>query len=100
MTDKERLEEVAKNVVFLQCGLTGTPMGVELPEDDYWYLYEQAERVQELERKIERYREALEFYANEETYEMKFVANTDEIGVPLTVIELDEGKKARQALED
>ena len=60
---KERLEEVVKNVVFLQCGLTGTPMGVELPEDDYWYLYEQAERVHELEQQIKRYREALEAIA-------------------------------------
>ena len=63
MTDKERLEEVVKNVVFLQCGLTGAPMGVELPEDDYWYLYEQAEQVQELEQQIKRYREALEAIA-------------------------------------
>ena len=81
MNDKERLEEVVKNVVFLQCGLTGAPMGVELPEDDYWYLYEQAERVQELEsdsynahlerlldrkdQEIERYREAIEYIQRE-----------------------------------
>ena len=97
MTDKERLEEVVENVVFLR-GLTGT-LNAELPEDDFWYLYERAERVQELERKIERYREALEFYANEETYETKFATDTDEICDPFTLIELDEGKKARKALE-
>ena len=99
MTDKERLEEIEKNLDPLGYGMGGHLIGVN---DIHWlvrYAKEQAERVQELERKIERYREALEFYANEETYEMKFVANTDEIGVPLTVIELDEGKKARQALE-
>src|SRR5690606_1692126 len=97
VSDKERLEVVVENVVFLR-GLTGT-LNAELPEDDFWYLYDQAERVQELERKIERYREALEFYANEETYETKFATDTDEIFDPFTLIELDEGKKARQALE-
>ena len=59
MTDKERLEEVVKNVVFNECGLTGAPMSVELPEDDYWYLYEQAERVQELEKQNKRYQKAI-----------------------------------------
>ena len=63
---------------------------------EYWELLE---RFGQLQAKAERYEKALEFYANEETYEMKFAANTDEICVPLTVIELDEGKKARQALE-
>jgi len=92
MTGKERLERI------IQMQYDGYTIW-DMSEDDLVWLIEQAERVQELERKIERYREALEFYANEETYEMKFVANTDEIGVPLTVIELDEGKKARQALE-
>src|SRR5690606_14612430 len=97
VSDKERLEEVVENVVFLR-GLTGA-LNAELPEDDFWYLYEQAEQVQELERKIERFREALEFYANEETYETKFATDTDEIFDPFTLIELDEGKKARKALE-
>ena len=92
MTGKERLERI------IQMQYDGYTIW-DMSEDDLVWLIEQAGRVQELERKIERYREALEFYANEETYEMKFVANTDEIGVPLTVIELDEGKKARKALE-
>ena len=84
MTDKERLEEVVKNVVFKECGLTGTPMSVELPEDDFWYLYEQSERVQELERKIERYREYLELIVYELEQQSKryreyleFYANED-----------------------
>lgn len=34
-------------------------MSVELPEDDYWYLYEQAERVQELEQQNKNYRKAI-----------------------------------------
>jgi len=94
MTNKERLKNI-NPISFAD--LNG---GVLLMLEDYYWLMEQAKRAEELERKVERYRKALEFYANEETYEMKFVANTDEIGVPLTVIELDEGKKARQALEE
>ena|SRR5690606_39212629 len=100
MTDKERLEEIEKNLDPLGYGMGGHLISVN---DIYWlvrYAKEQSKRVQELEQQNKRYKQALEFYADEETYEMKFVANTDEIGVPLTVIELDEGKKARQALED
>ena len=87
------------------------------------WLIEQAERVQELEGTVrhamkaidnteavrvklinaeqqnKRYRKALEFYADEETYETKFATDTDEIYDPFTLIELDEGKKARKALE-
>lgn len=84
------------------------------------WLIKQAERVQKLEkdldeeldiglkmegeaneweRKAKRYKQALEFYADEETYETKFATDTDEIYDPFTLIELDEGKKARQALE-
>src|SRR5690606_27695052 len=65
VSDKERLEEVVENVVFKECGLTGVPMSVELPEDDYWYLYEQAERVYELEQQNKRYREAIEYIQRE-----------------------------------
>ena len=54
---------------------------------------------EQMEKKIKRYREALEFYADEETYETKFATDTDEIFDPFTLIELDEGKKARRALE-
>ena len=84
------------------------------------WLIKQAERVQKLEkeldealdiglkmegeaneweRKAKRYKQALEFYANEETYETKFATDTDEIYDPFTLIELDKGKKAREALE-
>jgi len=85
------------------------------------WLIKQAERVQKLEkdldealdiglkmegdaieweRKAKRYKQALEFYADEETYKTKFATDTDEIYDPFTLIELDEGKKARQALEE
>ena len=53
----------------------------------------------ELKEQNKRYKQALEFYADEETYEIKFATDTDEIFDPFTLIELDEGKKARQALE-
>lgn len=55
--------------------------------------------IDELEIENEHYREALEFYADEETYETKFATDTDEICDSFTLIELDEGKKARKALE-
>src|SRR5690554_810236 len=97
MTDKKRLEEAKLMAKMLR---VETRLPHDFPFDLVDWLVEQAERVQELEKQNKRYEQALEFYADEETYEMKFVANTDEIGVPLTVIELDEGKKARQALED
>mgnify|MGYP007013984346 FL=1 len=36
--------------------------------EDIDWLIEQTERIQELERKIERYRKVLEFYANKDNY--------------------------------
>ena len=93
---KERLETAKLMARMLRAE---TRLPYDFPFDLVDWLVEQAERVYELEQQNKRYKQALEFYADEETYEMKFVANTDEIGVPLTVIELDEGKKARQALE-
>ena len=54
---------------------------------------------QELREQNKRYKQALEFYADEETYETKFATDTDEIFDPFTLIELDEGKRARKALE-
>ena len=52
MTDKERLEEIK-----LKFNNTIDTM-LYVPYEDVKFLIEQAERVQELERKIERYREA------------------------------------------
>ena len=62
---------------------------------EYWELLE---RFGQLQAKVERYEKALEFYADEETYETKFATDTDEIFDPFTLIELDGGKKAREAL--
>ena len=133
MTDKERLEEIKSRVLRERCTYTvGDDSSREgyryiLSDEDYRWLKEQAERVEELEKDLDewrneaikvfkrfeeyqeryletkelnkRYREALEFYANEETYVAKFATDTDEIFDPFTLIELDEGKKARKALE-
>lgn len=54
MTDKERLEDIKlkfNNTVDIM---------LYVPYEDVKFLIEQAERAKELERKIERYREALE----------------------------------------
>lgn len=102
MTDKERLDAIKGRAMFSQLAKrTGeiTHNLFTLDADDYDWLIEQAERAQELERKIERYRKVLAFYADEETYETKFATDTDEIFDPFTLIELDEGEKARQVLE-
>ena len=52
MTDKERLERI------IQMQYDGYTIW-DMSEDDLVWLTEQAERVQELERKIKRYREAI-----------------------------------------
>lgn len=100
MADKERLERI---IQMQYDGYTIWDMG----EDDLVWLIEQAERVQELEQQNKRYREALEFYADEESYEpleVQIGAVTKE-GYKISKykydpkINTDKGKKARQALE-
>lgn len=100
MTNKEWL----KNITPKDLDLNGNVLlmldgSVLMMFEDYYWLIKRAKLVQELEQQNKRYREALEFYANEETYEMKFATDTDEIFDPFTLIESDEGKKARKALE-
>ena len=97
MIDKKRLEEAKLMAKMLR---VETRLPHDFPFDLVDWLVEQAERVQELEKQNKRYEQALEFYADEETYETKFATYTDKIYDPFTLIELDEGKKARQALED
>ena len=86
------------------------------------WLIEQAERVQELENHLKlydfwyrtayeqnkRYREALEFYADEEVYKENLItkAEYDADGICISndeyappIIYFDSGEKARQALE-
>jgi len=84
--------------------------GVRLSTESIDYLIEQAERAQGLENRIQnkilpeiekgyeqnmRFREALEFYANAETYETNVVKQWD----PVIPIYRDSGKIARLALE-
>jgi len=100
MTDKEWL----KNITPKDLDLNGNVLlmldgSVLMMFEDYYWLIKRAKQVQELEKQNKRYREALEFYANEETYETKFATDTDEIFDPFTLIELDNGEKARKALE-
>src|SRR5690606_9937569 len=83
MTDKERLEGI------IQMQYDGYTIW-DMSEDDLVWLIEQAERVQELEQQNKRYKQALEFYADEETYETKFATYTDEIYDPFPLIELDD----------
>lgn len=85
MTGKERLERI------IQMQYDGYTIW-DMSEDDLVWLIEQAGRVQELERKIERYRETLEFYANKINY-LTFIENGK------SNIEHDQGERARQALE-
>ena len=116
MTNKEQLEEIKKKY-FMHENYVGK---VTISHHVLEWLIEQVERAQELEETVEdyktvnkelhqrgrkvrkqnkRYREALAFYADEETYETKFATDTDEIFDPFTLIELDEGKRARQVLD-
>jgi len=93
---------------------------VTIQKSDYEQLKEQAERVWELkenkkalgdliektakiawviEQQNKRYREALEFYANEENYFFDEKEYKIGLGVPESEIVIDYGEKARKALE-
>jgi len=108
MNDKERLE----NMSPLGFDLNGN---ILLKSEDYHWLMEQAERVEELKKEVEkqknrkyikmrqrddfmkkaqRYKQALEFYADKENYFLK-QRMTSSFYTP---IELDKGEKARQGL--
>ena len=79
--------------------------------DDYDWLIQQAERVEELEdallqctdhgasilKQNRRYREVIEFYANRDNYKLEhFDPNLDDY---MSTVDYDEGMKARKALE-
>jgi|SRR5690625_301062 len=110
----ERLEEIKKGFYFWLG--EDESIGI-LPEDIEW-LIEQAERVGELEEEVqdisvwnhghrchihklkqqnERYREALEFYANRDNYKLEhFDPNLEGY---MSTVDYDEGQKARKELE-
>lgn len=102
MSDKERLE----NMSPIGFDLNGD---VLLKSEDYHWLMEQAERVEELEKKLSintnnmkqlqkqnvRYKQALVFYAHKKNYDIKHLSE-DEHEIPVFK---DYGEKARNALE-
>lgn len=118
---KEQLEDIKNNKTYLE----GTnELIIAINTDDYDWLIEQAELVQELKEKHKeyvsfvesnnynmdvemeklykqnkRYREALEFYANEENYFFDEKEYKVGLGVPESEITLDYGNKARKALK-
>ena len=126
MTDKERLEEI--EVKYSTLTVSSEKNGIEYTKvdvEDLMFLiqngFKQADRVEELEMKLsintnnmkqlqkenECYKQALEFYADEETYEPSEVqigAVTKE-GYKISkykydpIINADKGKKARKALK-
>lgn len=119
---KERLEDIKERFVKYE-------YDYNLNGEDIEWLIEQAERVEELEEEVEkqknrkyikmrqrddfmkkaqRYREALEFYADQTIYKEELIneASYDADGVCISndeyappVVYLDGGEKARKALE-
>ena len=84
MTDKERLERI------IQMQYDGYTIW-DMAEDDLVWLVEQAGRVQELERKIERYRKALE--------EIRDIGILGKVISTGEIIRSDEANLAEEALE-
>lgn len=102
MANKERMENINPIGFYLNGG-------VLLMLEDYYWLVDQAERVEELERKIERYREALTYYAEKSNYDYDVkVDSISYVGDQLEMkfyrldseILYDRGEKARKVLED
>lgn len=98
---KERLEDIKERFVKYE-------YDYNLNGEDVEWLIEQAERVQELKEQNQRYREALEFYADQTIYKEELIneASYDADGVCISndeyappVVYLDGGEKARKALE-
>ncbi|MGP4073148.1 hypothetical protein ACTWQB_11410 [Piscibacillus sp. B03] len=127
MEDKERLEGIKNRVLINQDGITDELISYELSPEDYWELVRQAERVEELETLVQkldeqrqkmggshqetirdcgklleqnqRYREALEFYADKKTYQLGVNISMGAAHPRHEPIKYDSGEKARQALD-
>ena len=122
---KERLTQSKQMVESLKKGNEREPIFSSLEIYLMNWLIEQAERVKELEEleqeyvdlnndftimalERKRYREALEFYEDEGTYEVaETLPPTDEYQQPIepvfksvAIIYYDKGKTARKALEE
>ena len=124
MSDKERLEDkLVKLRQHFAVGYVNMDI-LNQANEIHELVMEQAKRVQKLENIIyqderqavleglyeqnKRYREALEFYADEGTYEVvETLPPTDEYQQPIEpvfktvpIIYYDKGKEARKALEE
>ncbi|GEN30253.1 putative nuclease with TOPRIM domain [Cerasibacillus quisquiliarum] len=103
MTDKERLEEIKRNYNELQA--QNLRLQERVQELEVWrnevtqnVVARNAEYAKCREQN-KRYREALEFYANEENYFFDEKEYKVGLGVPESEITLDYGNKARKALK-
>jgi len=114
MMHKERLEEIKKELE-----LDWSDISYVVNQDDVKWLINRVEELEEqvkdlkimlkvLGRQTERYKQALEFYADEEHYKEKLIseAQYDADGICISndeydppIIYFDSGEKARQALE-
>lgn len=113
-TNAERLETIRQRKAIFTGFNDNT--AVMLSEEDYVFIIQQAERVQELEKEVEvtrwdmaelatgesklrkenaRLRKALEYYADEEKYKVSI----GERSIAFYTVLIDGGKTARQALE-
>ncbi|MCR1833082.1 hypothetical protein NSA56_01560 [Oceanobacillus caeni] len=129
MTDKERLEEIKQRFKAMNELPSFKKLApTELFFDDIDYLIQQAERVEELRKinkwledgwdteikirqisderigklfeKNQRYKQALEFYADEDNYEEdNYEEDKFNMFAETPVVKYDKGQKARQALE-
>ena len=114
----ERLEEIKErysNAVDIALSAGETLPEYEIEVADLNYLIQQAEQKEEWESVAidryrdwekahlvnQRYKQALEFYANENNYihdEWKPL-NPNAISITMSQVEFDDGEKARQALK-
>ena len=106
MTDRERLADAKfKRIKEYYSAMGG--LDPDIQEDMRWLIniVEELEtqlsintnNMKQLQNKIERYKRALEFYANRENYKPDhYDPNIHEY---MSVIDYDEGATARQALE-
>ena len=106
----ERIKRLKYSGSFTMTNMDGPgPLVSSVQKTEFDWLIEQAERVPKLElnfkslqqewvntvKENKRLREALEFYAKDENYNV----NTTNQWEPLILINQDHGEKARQALE-
>lgn len=102
MTDKERLEEIKGRVLRERCTYTvGDDSSREgyryiLSDEDYRWLKEQAERVEELEKDLDEWRnEAIKVFKRFEEYQERYLETKEVLHSTVS-----ENKRLREALEE